>query len=911
MRGLIRKVWTVLLGAALLTCAFGSHTVFAEDLPGGDTPQQINSDAQPADGDTQPADADLLPTDNLQITVDPQPTDNFQKTVDSQPTEDLQKTVDLQPTDNLQKTVDAQPTDNLQKTVDSQPTDNLQLTVNPQPTGDSQPTADPQPTGDLPPAGDKLRSEDPQQDQERKDPPAAPDEIIAAEVYVRLGGELPANIQQDDSAANYTTKLFTVRVNLSALERRLKADGLSTNYKPPYNSNWRYYSHVTTGAPDPAAFWNNYVLPSIEDASERALFVSKFPEGGFIGYVLKREAYAGFHIDGIVKAKTAPQDPPVSPHSTPVTAENYPRLEISTNVRNAARSNKTPDHADLDARDEVFTYELKTVIPNADTAAWIDRFYISDTLTEELTLAGEVIVSVDGQRVAFPAQHVEQDGQILTVDLPKEFLAANTGKEICVSFGVRIKDGVSLAKYANAANGGRIEVPNSCSYHVLLHREEEPGGARRLPSEREPDVSEFSGVATVTPPSAEIRLEEMINGRKTDGSPVVLSSRYEEVTYTIKAYVVQRADLRTLSISNTIADVMEFRGEVEVLVGGIRTEGLSQIFDKTVVVSVPEKYLTDAALKQPVTVTFRAAIIHGVDLTSYIDGGVDGVCISNNASCQIAQGAAPVPSNAVRFILSDPGIEVSVNNAKSTVLQNRNEVFTYEVRTRVPERARMQRFAVSDRIADVLEFVGNVSVTVGGYELKNVASVSGQELRVTLTGEQLMANRGKAVIITFTVRLRSDAAVAALAAGIPNDAVYSIDNKPEANSATVTVTAAETQPGESTEASAAETEEKETASAEEEETKAGDDSTEAAPVEGGKAKDAETAPAGNEDDMPIARVLGMRRGGQGTEAENSRNGQTGDPKDLRPQESFFAMALMGLAVLLSFHNPKERESSRH
>ncbi|MBQ6903557.1 MAG: isopeptide-forming domain-containing fimbrial protein, partial [Lachnospiraceae bacterium] len=587
MRGLIRKGWTVLLGAALLTCAFGAHTVHAEDLTGGNTPQgqeQTGSEA----AQQQPA-AVFSPAQP----TDPQPSDPAQPTDPAQPAD---------PSAALQTTDPADPNGQ----------DPAQTT---DPADPAQQPADPSAA---------LRTTDPAdpngQDPAQQDPQPAPDTFITAEVYARLGGELPAVIQTNGDSAEYSGMLFTVRINLSELERRLSAAGLPANYVD--GQGRIYYSHEASGLSGPYVFWNDYVLPCV-DASQQSLFSKEgmqayltAEEGRFVGYVLKREKYANdhYHLDGIIEPSvTGVQGPPPA-QPKPVTAENYPKLLITTNVWNAARNNPSPSHADLAVRGEVFTYELKTTLPDADTAAWVNRFVIEDTLVEELTFAGAATVLVNGQQVALPAQAVEQSGQSLVVDLPKEFLASNAGNEICVSFGVKIRDGVSLARFASAANGGRAKVPNSCSYHVWLHEEE--SGPRRLPSERDPDVSEFSGVATVTPPATDIRLEETVNGRRTDGGAVMLGSRYEEVTYTIRAYVLERADMRSLSISNTIAGVMEFRGGVEVMIGGILTEGLVQIFDKTLVVSVPEKYLTDEALKQPITVSFRAAIISGSDLTA-------------------------------------------------------------------------------------------------------------------------------------------------------------------------------------------------------------------------------------------------------------------------------------------------------
>ena len=878
MRGLIHNGLTVLLGAALLTCALGTGTVFATDLPGETSPQEQAQIHQEDAAQQQAATAtDSVGSDSAAPGAPPSlPTEGAHRPGDggSAPTEAERRQAEQpqQPTDEV-SILKAQPTDEV--TDPQQPGDKV-FTLQ---TSDPAQTTDP-----ADPNGQVLSHQDPQ---------PVPDEIVTAEVYVRLGGELPENIQKDDSAANYTPVQFTVHVNLSLLERLLQADGLSSTYTSPFNSNWRYYSHVTTGAADPAAFWNGYVLPSIEDASERALFTDNFTDGTFIGYVLKREEYQGFHIDGIIQAHsvTAPPQLPPEP-DPPVTAESFRRMTITTSVWNAARNNPSPVHADLAVRDEVFTYELRTTLPETD---WVKYFVIRDTLVDELKFATGVTVSVSGQKISLPAHAVEQNGKTLTVDFPKEILRDHAGEEICISFGAQIdtQNNVSLAKYANAGNGGRIEVPNRCEYLVWLYTPED--GARRLPSDKEPDVGEFSGIATVTPPAAEVRLEEKVNGRRTDGAPVVLHNRYDEVTYTVSAYVIERADMRTLSISDTIADVMEFRGEVEVLIGGIRTEGLAQIFDKTLVVSVPERYLTDAALQHPVTVTFRAAIMQGVDLTSYIDRNANGVRISNNASCQTGAGMTPVTSNAVQITPGPAGIEVNVNDAGSAVLSDRKDIFTYTLRTRVPERARMRQFVITDRIADVLMFAGNVHVTVGGFPVEGVVRIAGQELIVMLTGDVLNGNMGKAVIISFDACAREDADASVLMQGVTNNASYRIDNEQPVPSNTVTV---------STDALTEEL------LSEEEETIIQSLLLETEENQSLPLEEKVSAQQSDEVSEAALKVLGARRNGAGTTELDARDAQTGDPvSDLHARESVMGMALFGLFSLLCLNTPKKEEEA--
>ncbi|AJZ74503.1 hypothetical protein V470_11070 [Streptococcus sp. VT 162] len=80
-----------------------------------------------------------------------------------------------------------------------------------------------------------------------------------------------------------------------------------------------------------------------------------------------------------------------------------------------------------------------------------------------------------------------------------------------------------------------------------------------------------------------------------------------------------------------------------------------------------------------------------------------------------------------------------MNGKESATLAKRDEVFTYNVKTRVAQDA--TAFAVTDTLVDVLEFAGTSSAT--------------------LTEDQVKANGGQAVELTFDAKIKAGANLSA------------------------------------------------------------------------------------------------------------------------------------------------------
>ncbi|MCC3187818.1 isopeptide-forming domain-containing fimbrial protein, partial [Streptococcus oralis] len=104
------------------------------------------------------------------------------------------------------------------------------------------------------------------------------------------------------------------------------------------------------------------------------------------------------------------------------------------------------------------------------------------------------------------------------------------------------------------------------------------------------------------------------------------------------------------------------------------------------------------------------------------------------------------------------------------------QVFTYNVKTSVAQDA--TAFSVTDKIEDVLEFAGKSSATLNGQALEaSQIKVEGQTITLTLTEEQVKANGGQAVELTFDAKIKAGANLSAYVkedgrTQIPNKASY-------------------------------------------------------------------------------------------------------------------------------------------
>ena len=63
-------------------------------------------------------------------------------------------------------------------------------------------------------------------------------------------------------------------------------------------------------------------------------------------------------------------------------------------------------------------------------------------------------------------------------------------------------------------------------------------------------------------------------------------------------------------------------------------------------------------------------------------------------------------------------------------------------------------FTVTDELKEVLEFAGDVQVTLGGKKADAAVAKNGQTLEVTFPEEIVKANGGKKVQVTFKAKIK-------------------------------------------------------------------------------------------------------------------------------------------------------------
>ena len=424
------------------------------------------------------------------------------------------------------------------------------------------------------------------------------------------------------------------------------------------------------------------------------------------------------------------------------------------------------EHADLGKLSEIFTYTIDSTVPHV-----ADTFTISDDIVKELAFEGEATVTVDGQAVQDLT--VTTEGQRLTVTFGKEQVKQYAGKAVQVSFKAKVKEGITfdalLAAYPNESKDKPV-VPNTASYIINDN----------------PDSKKESKPVTVTPPpttTPELRKE--VNGAERYD----LAKRNEEFTYTLKT--TMPANATEFEMTDELKEVLEFVGENASATVKLDGEDAGSKATVTLSGQVIKVAFTEASVKadagKSIEVNFKAKIRDNANLSAYVnkDGKTE---IPNKASYDIDHNPKyHKDSNEVPVTPptpEEPEIKKDVNGKESATLAKRDEVFTYNVKTSVAQDA--TAFSVTDKIEDVLEFAGKSSATLNGQALDaSQIKVEGQTITLTLTEDQVKANGGQAVELTFDAKIKAGANLSAYVkedgrTQIPNKASYdaSFPHKP-------------------------------------------------------------------------------------------------------------------------------------
>ena len=191
---------------------------------------------------------------------------------------------------------------------------------------------------------------------------------------------------------------------------------------------------------------------------------------------------------------------------------------------------------------------------------------------------------------------------------------------------------------------------------------------------------------------------------------------------------------------------------------------------------------------QAVELTFDAKIKAGANLSAYVkeDGRTQ---IPNKASYDASFPHKPgvhKDSNEVPVTPptpDEPEIKKDVNTKAEETLADRDQIFTYNVKTSVPTD--VSSFSVSDTLESVLDYAGSASAILNGQALDaSQIKVEGQTITLTLTKEQVKANGGQAVELSFTAKIKAGADLTPYLTErgftVPNTASYdaNIPNRP-------------------------------------------------------------------------------------------------------------------------------------
>ena len=413
-------------------------------------------------------------------------------------------------------------------------------------------------------------------------------------------------------------------------------------------------------------------------------------------------------------------------NEVPVTPPTPDEPEIKKDVNGKAE-------ATLAKRDEVFTYNVKTTVAQDATA-----FSVTDKIEDVLEFAGTSSAKLNGQ--ALDASQIKVEGQTITLTLTEEQVKASGGQAVELTFDAKIKAGANLSAYVK--EDGRTQIPNKASYDASFpHR---------------PSVHKDSNEVPVTPPTPdEPEIKKDVNGK----AEATLAKRDEVFTYNVKTTVAQ--DATAFSVTDKIEDVLEFAGTSSAKLNGQALDASQiKVEGQTITLTLTEEQVK-ASGGQAVELTFDAKIKAGANLSAYVkeDGRTQ---IPNKASYDASFPHKPgvhKDSNEVPVTPptpDEPEIKKDVNAKTEEILADRDQIFTYNVKTSVPTD--VSSFSVSDTLESVLDYAGSASATLNGQALDaSQIKVEGQTITLTLTEEQVKANGGQAVELSFTAKIKAGA----------------------------------------------------------------------------------------------------------------------------------------------------------
>ena len=409
--------------------------------------------------------------------------------------------------------------------------------------------------------------------------------------------------------------------------------------------------------------------------------------------------------------------------------------------------------ATLDKRDEVFTYNVTTEVPQAATA-----FEVHDTLVDVLEFAGASSASLNGKAIA--PEQIKVEGQTITLTLTEDQVKANGGKAVKLTFTAKIKDGANLSAYVTKE--GKTEVPNKASYKVDFPNK--------------PGVTKDSNTVPVTPPNpGQPEIEKQVNG----AAEALLGDRDEVFTYTINT--VMPEDATAFAVTDTLDPVLEFEGTANVTLDGKATDATVTTDGQTLTVNFPEATVKSSAGKK-VQVTFKAKVKADADLTPYLTDR--GYTVPNTASYILNNNPGlKKDSNTVPVVVPkvpEPEISKKINRTLDHLDVDYDAGYMYNVNTKLPaDIDKYKEFTVTDTLEPVLEIAGTPVAYVDGYDAKEALETKVEGNTVTVTVKDFARLKGfKEIQLYIPSKLKSGSDLTPYAEQlVPNKATVSFKDR--------------------------------------------------------------------------------------------------------------------------------------
>ncbi len=419
------------------------------------------------------------------------------------------------------------------------------------------------------------------------------------------------------------------------------------------------------------------------------------------------------------------------------------------------------EHEDLTLFDQVFTYHVELEIPNntRDYASLV----LTDTLEDVLEII-EAAVLLDGSAEPAVSPYLDVSGQTVSLILDETFdFSLLARKTITLVIGARIREGADLTPYEGET------IPNQAEYLI------------------NDQIGTKSNIVTVTPPFEFPVIDKDVNGKEHED----LAARDEVFTYHVRVRIPDYAGrYESLVILDTLEDVLE-RGEATVFVDGLMNASLTARLEfdgQTIRLVLDRADLAHAAGKQ-ITLRIEAKIRAGADLSEYEDETVP------NRGRLILNKDIRIDSNMVTVTPppEKPSIKKEINGKLHEDLEERDEIFTYQVKVEIPVNVRgYESLILLDTLEDVLGTRG-VRALVDGVELPALTgriTIDGQEIRLVLDrSEDFDLLAGKTLILEIGAQILEDADLSAYTdETVPNKALLLFNEDPGVESNVVTVT---------------------------------------------------------------------------------------------------------------------------